>query len=696
MRRYLIILAFFSSIALSQYPTMDHILYGAEYYYEYMPFDRLDKDIELIKKSGLNTVRIGESTWSSFEPSEGKFEFAWFDRVLDAMYKANIKVIVGTPTYAIPQWLANKYPDIMVKTLSAGQSEYGSRQNMDITHPAYRQYGERIIRQVVAHCKDHPAVIGYQLDNETKSYQTASERAKKMFVEFLKKKYLTIDSFNKSLNMAYWSHKISNWDELHMTNAEAVKGLAWEWKRFQRSLASDMLKWEHDIVNQYKRPGQFITQNFDFYWTEKFSTGPQPEVDHFDAAQYVDIIGVDIYHPLEDEFDGRIISYCGDEARSIKHNNYLCLESAAQTASWTPSGCFPPYDGQIRQCFYSHLACGANMVQYWPWQSIHNGGENYVKGVIGHDFEPNRIFYEIQKTASESKAIEDHLINLKKKNRVAILYSIDAQNGCDVLEFSKKYTYAHALVHFYNAMYRQNIEMDIIIPESNNWSDYKIIIIPVLYVASDQLLNKINEYINNGGHVIMSFLSGARDDHYTIRTIRLPGILREACGFSYQEYSGITGIQGLKNSTLAVAAEDNNVSEFMEFLIPEKCHPLAYYDHPYWGKYAAITENNYGKGSLTYIGAYPSLPLLEAVYMHVLKNLNMVTPDQLLHFPMITKKGTNQYNKTIHYYFNYSNHDQKFNYPYQQGSSLMDQKMIMPNQELVIKPWDLKIIEENK
>ena len=689
------ILMILSRIAFSQFPKMDHILYGAGYYYEYMPYDRLDKDIELITRSGLNTVRIGESTWSSFEPADGKFDFAWFDKVLDAMYKAKINVIVGTPTYAVPQWLVSKYPDIMVKNFTSGQMDYGSRQNMDITHPAYRQYGERIIRQIISHCKDHPAVIGYQIDNETKSYQTASDRAKRLFIEFLKTKYHTVDSFNVALNMAYWSQKISNWDDLHISNEEANKGLVWEWKRFQRSLATDLLKWEYNIVNEYKRPGQFITQNFDFYWTDVFSTGPQPEVDHFEASRFVDIVGIDIYHPMQDDLDGRIISYCCDEGRSMKGNNFLCLESSTQsTGSFSPSGCTPAYDGQIRLCFYSTLACGANMVQYWPWQSIHNGGENYVKGVIGHDFEPDRIFYEIQKTASESRSIGDHLLNLKKKNNVAVLYSIDAQNACDVLEFSKKYTYSHALVHFYNAMYRQNVEMDIITPDNNNWNNYKIIIIPVLYLASDQLLNKINDYIKNGGNVIMSFLAGARDDHFSIRTSRLPGILRDACGFSYQEYSGLKNPVSLKNSQLTVATEDNKVSEFMEFLIPEKCSVLAYYDHPYWGKYAAITQNNFGKGTVTYIGGYPNLNLLEAVYKDVLKKTGMLTSDQLLHFPIITKQGINQYNKKIHYYFNYSGIGQTFNYPYPEGLNLIENKPVIGNQLLTLKAWDLIIIEE--
>ena len=82
---------------------MDRILYGAAYYDEYMPYDRLDTDIAMMKKAGINVIRIAESTWSSEEPEEGVFDFSHVTRVLDACEKAGISVIVGTPTYAIPE-----------------------------------------------------------------------------------------------------------------------------------------------------------------------------------------------------------------------------------------------------------------------------------------------------------------------------------------------------------------------------------------------------------------------------------------------------------------------------------------------------------------------------------------------------------------------------------------------------------------
>jgi beta-galactosidase len=137
-------------------------LYGVSYYHEYMPEERLDRDIELMKRANLTVVRLGESTWSSWEPRDGQFEFAWMDRVLDKLHAAGIQAIVGTPTYSIPPWLAKKHPDILVLRYTsapplgdpympsyhgtATPGAYGPRQNMDLTHPEYRRHAERVIR----------------------------------------------------------------------------------------------------------------------------------------------------------------------------------------------------------------------------------------------------------------------------------------------------------------------------------------------------------------------------------------------------------------------------------------------------------------------------------------------------------------------------------------------------------------------
>ena len=153
---------------------MEKLLFGTAYYDEYMPYDRLDEDVQMMKKAGINVVRIAESTWSTCELQEGIFDFSHVERVMDAMEAAGISVIIGTPTYAVPTWMVKSYPDVIATTVK-GRGIYGARQIMDITHPVYRFYAERVIRELMKHTAHRDCVIGFQLDNETKYYGTAGK-----------------------------------------------------------------------------------------------------------------------------------------------------------------------------------------------------------------------------------------------------------------------------------------------------------------------------------------------------------------------------------------------------------------------------------------------------------------------------------------------------------------------------------------
>jgi len=349
-------------------------------------------------------VRIAESTWSTHEPQSGVFDFSSVDRVLDAMYEAGIGVIVGTPTYAIPTWMAREHPDVLAIT-PQGPGRYGARQIMDITHPTYRFYAERIIRALIGHVHDHPAVIGYQTDNETKHYRTSGPNVQLAFVKYMRETFGTLDTINTVFGLDYWSNRINSWEDFPSMVGTINGSLGAEFATFQRNLVTDFLAWQVAIVNEYKRPGQFVTQNFDLEW-RGYSYAVQPDVDHFAAARPFDVAGVDIYHPSQDALTGIEISLGGDIARSLKRANYLVIETQAQAfPNWAP------YPGQLRLQAFSHLASGANMVAYWPWHSIHNSFETYWKGLLSHDFEPNPVYEEAKTIGRDFARLSPQLAN---------------------------------------------------------------------------------------------------------------------------------------------------------------------------------------------------------------------------------------------------------------------------------------------
>ena len=194
------------------------ILYGVAYYNEYMPADmqpaRLEKDVALMKASGINVVRMGESTWSLWEPSDGHFEYAWMDRVIEAIGNAGIKVIMGTPTYSIPTWMAHAHPEMLARPLGGASVGYGMRQNMDYDNPKFRFYAERVIINLVNHYKDNPAVIGWQIDNETGPNGASNPDVFAGFVEHLKKKFGSTDALNKAWFLNYWGQDVNDWADM--------------------------------------------------------------------------------------------------------------------------------------------------------------------------------------------------------------------------------------------------------------------------------------------------------------------------------------------------------------------------------------------------------------------------------------------------------------------------------------------------
>ncbi len=672
--------------SFTQHKPIDTVLYGASYYHEYMPEERLDKDIELMKQAGVTVIRLGESTWSSWEPRDGQFEFAWMDRILDKLHAAGIKVLFGTTTYSIPPWLYHKHPEILVTRLGGAKATYGIRQNMDLTNPAYLFHAERVIRKVISHFKDHPSIIGFQVDNETTSYGTAGPNVQTAFRNHLRDKYKTVDNLNKAWGFVYWGQLLNSFEELPPADGAINPGYRLEWERFQQKITTDFLAWQAAIVREYTKPHHFVTHNF--------VGGVRTEIDQFAIAKHLDYTAVNPYHDVQDKLDGHSISLSGDLCRSLKQKNYLITETNAQTIGWDSKTQFPPYDGQLRLNAYSHVASGANMVAYWHWHSLHYGQETYWKGVLAHDLEPNRIYREMSKVGAEWKAIGPRLANFERKADVAILYSIDSHHGIRFMPFSDNVNYLTVLHQMHRALYNMNIGTDFVFPESEDFAKYKVILVPPLYVASDALLQRLSDYVKGGGHLVMSFKSGFTDENDTVRHTRMPGPLREAAGFSYQEFSNLTEALALKGDPFKAGSDDNRVSAWAEMLQLEGAEALASYDHHFFGQFPAITRNRFGQGTLTYQGTHLSPKLQANLLLDVLGLAGLTGTDQTLPAAVKVKHGTSNAGKRMHYYLNYSGDAQTVTYSYGAGTELTGGKAVAANSTVRIAAWDLAIIEE--
>lgn len=671
---------------------MDRLIFGAAYYDEYMPCERLAQDIDMMKKAGINTIRIAESTWSTCEKQEGVFDFSHITRVLDAAEDAGISVIIGTPTYAVPTWLVRMHPDVLAETHS-GQNRYGPRQNMDITNEHYLFYAERVIRRLMEVCAHRKCVIGYQLDNETKAYDTCTPCAQAKFVEYLREKFGDdLDALNAAYGLDYWSNRINAWEDFPDVRATINGSLGAEYERFQRLLVEQFLSWQADIVNEYRREDQFVTQNFDYEWCG-WSCGMHPDVNQYRTARALTLVGTDIYHPGQEDLTGVQIAFGGDLMRSIKQSNYLVLETQAQ--------CYPdrtPYPGQLRLAAYSHVASGACGVMYWHWHSIHNACESYWKGLLSHDFAPNETYLEACEIGYEFSQLGDRLAGLRKNNRTAVLVSNDSLTALkwfgidETCQGKGDCTYNKVIYWIYDCLYRMNVECDFLFPESENFSDYDTIIVPALYSAEDSLLERLRDWTAEGGNLICTFKTAFADENCKISHEIAPRILGEYLGVHYHQFTLPRDVS-LEGSILR---ERGSARTFMELLIPHRdTEVLAHYVHPAWGKYAAVTRRAYEKGCACYIGCMTD----EQTLCDILREVLHLPDDEAVpqhHDGLIIRRAVNPRGEQLTFLLNYSWQEREFQFKGERAQLLLcdGAEFVTDGECIIIEPWDVCILAE--
>ncbi len=644
---------------------MKDFIFGAAYYEEYAQEERLDKDFQLMCEAGMNTIRIAESTWSVEEPRCGAFDFSHVLRVIEAAAKQDIHVIVGTPTYAVPKWLADLDPSIL------GENRFGPRQNMDITNPSYRFYAERIIRELVSRTAGYPNVIGFQIDNETKHYGVHNARIVQGFRDWLKARFGTVEAVNDAYLLYHWSSSVSSFDELPDPIGTVNGGYACAFEEYRRELAAAFLQWQAKIVSEYKREDQFITHNFDYEWKSFVgpnqqggqSAGLQPDLNDYEAAKAVTLVGTDIYCPPADGLTGHEIAFGGDLMRPLKKAPYLVLESQSQAfTGWLP------YPGQLRLMALSHVASGACGLMYWPWASLHGGIESYWKGILSHDGEPGETYSEIRQIGQDLKRLVAAMTDEPKQNQIAIVVSSEALHALRWFPTEQGLSYNDVVNAFHRALYELNLECDVLYDRETDWSGYKLLIFPELYCASDELIRQVRAYVEQGGSIFAGFRSFFADENLLIRHDRQPHGLTDVFGMRYDRFT--------KNADHA----------WMELLEPDTAEAIARYDDTHWQGYASLTHHRFGAGQAWYLGCTVPDKELKSILLQAADAAGIPQPG--LRWPVILRRRGG-----LLFLMNFSDDTQTLPCP-QGGADVLTGAEFMPGQDLSLPPWDAVVLRE--
>ncbi len=675
------------------------VLYGAAYYHEYMPAERLDEDIRLMKRANLTVVRLGESTWSSWEPRDGQFEFAWMDRIVDAMHKAGIKVIMGTPTYSIPAWLYRKHPHILVSHFTqappmsdpyagtypgtAPGGAYGPRQNIDFTHPDYLRYAERVIVKILEHYKDHPAIIGWQIDNETGPIPVTLARLHPAFTDWLKEKYGSVDRLNRAWGLVYWGQLLSSWEDLPTREGILNPGYKLAWAQFQREQVTAFLAWQAKLVRARIPKDDFITHDF--------QGGLRTNLDQWAIARHLDVVATNPYHPTQDRLDGYDIALTGDVARSLKKAPYLVTETNAQTIGWDSRSQYPPFDGQLRLAAWANVASGARMVAYWHWHSLHYGQETYWKGLLGHDLQPNRVYAEASHTGAELLRHSQRAAFVRKENRVAILVSLTSHDAINAMPFSDRHDYTAMLRQMHRALYELNIEADLVPADSADLSLYRVLLVPSLYAASDATLDAVARFVEQGGHAVVAFKSGFANEVSTVRAEVQPARLTRAAGMHYHEFTSLPRPIALSPDRYGLG-EKNVARTWAEMAVPDGAEKLLGYTGEFLGSYAAVTRSAHGKGMLTYEAALLSDELQQAVIGEVLDGAGVRGAEKSLPSGIRLRQGVNSKGELVRYLMNFSSQTAKITWPWAGGEDLLSGARLSRGGSITLDRWGLAVV----
>jgi beta-galactosidase len=404
------------------------LLFGVAYYPEYHLTDRLSQDLDLMQEAGINVIRVGESVWSTWEPRDGEFDLEWLAPVLDAAHQRGIQVILGTPTYAVPPWLQVAYPEIAAERSAGEKIAWGARQEMDYTHPAFLFHAERVIRAIAGRYAAHPAVIGFQVDNEPGLELFHNHSVFVRFVRWLKAQYGDVETLNYEWGLTYWSHRIADWSELWRPEGNTFPQYDLVWRRFQAELTTNFIAWQAGLVGEYSRPDQFITTCLQY---------PRRGLDDQKLFSNLSIGAGNPYYGMQDHLDAQKeldqpnywtttgvsgLFRQADRMYSSRQSRYLVTETNAQTIG-TADQNFPPYPGQLKQAAYALVSRGAAMIEYWHWHTLPYGTETYWGGVLPHSLKPGRVYAEVAEIGNEFKELGSALDGYEPDADVAILWS---------------------------------------------------------------------------------------------------------------------------------------------------------------------------------------------------------------------------------------------------------------------------------
>ena len=530
------------------------------------------------------------------EPEEGVYNFEWLDKLLDKLYENGIAAILATPSGARPAWLAQKYPEVLRVEETGIRNEYGVRHNHCLTSPIYREKVRNINRKLAERYKDHPAVKMWHISNEYCG-ECHCDLCQEAFRNWLKEYYNNdLDELNFKWWNGFWSHQVTDWSQINSPKFRGenhVSAMKLCWNRFVSD--SHISFYENEIAPLREiTPNIPITTNF-----MKLYDG----IDYQKFAKKLDLVSWDNYPAWDkgrNENEALDTAFVHDAFRSMKNGQpFFMMESTPSLVNWHDVNKLPKPGMQELSSIQS-VAHGADSVQYFQWRKSRGGHEKYHGAVVDHcGHENTRVFKDVSRLGERLEKLSD-VVGGYSESKVAVIY--DWENGwaikhfCGFNNINRKYF--DECIKWYRPFWKKGASVDVISME-DDFSKYDLVIAPFLYMLKDGTDKRIEEYVENGGNFVATYLTGLVDKDDLCFLGGFPANnLKKVFGIWNEETDSLP--EGIKNS-VSYNGKKYDVVHVCDIIHANEAEVLGTYEKDFYASYPAVTVNSYGKGKAYYV-----------------------------------------------------------------------------------------------
>lgn len=613
---------------------LDTLKLGVCYYPEHWSEELWEDDYRRMREMNISTIRVGEFAWALFEPEEGVFDFALFDRALDAAHRHGLQVIMGTPTATPPAWLTQRYPEVLNAAQDGTLYRHGMRRHYNYNSPKYRELCAIITREMAEHYQDHPAIVGWQLDNElnceTNVFYSEADHA--AFREWAKRKYGTLEALNEAWGTIVWSQTYSAWEQVHLPRPTVTDSpnphLALDEKRFISDSVIEFARIQAEILRE-AAPNHWITTNGLFGHLDS----------HTLTNELLDFFSYDSYPQFSTFFSGEEKQPLLDRKWSLSLSavrdispNFCIMEQQAGPGGWVNRvEMASPRPGQLRLWTYQSVLHGADLVLYFRWRTATVGTEIYWHGLNDYHNRPNRRVREAEQVGREFAAVGAQIAGTSYRAEVAILRDYDNEWDSELDVWHGPLTSRSVNAWFKRLQYRHIPADYISLQEADleKLQSYKLLVYPHAAILNEETAELLQAYVESGGKLIFGTRTGYKNRHGHCRMQPFPGPVAELCGITVEDFTLIKGtvkapLLRWSDRDLAENQEEMFAEAFNDILQIEDpaAEVVAEYASDYYAGRPALTRRRHGAGEAWYYGA----AFGEAVVDGLLDRLGMTSP----------------------------------------------------------------------